>query len=297
MATAAQGAAGTIYDIGYQHYDGPRLGRPYAIRSLLLHGIGVVFGVGRGPRARLVPIVLTIIAILPAVIQAAVTAYAGEAVQLVGYADYFVQLSVIYVLFCAAQAPELVSADQRSRSLVLYLARALRRDDYVLAKLFALAVGVFALALGAQLVLFTGRVLGSLNAWEALRYEAPQLAPIFGVSALVSLVLASLSVAIASLTPRRALATAGIVGFFILSSAMAGILREAIEGAWDRWLTLLNPFIAVGGVSNWIFEAEPGPNSPLARLDLPGWAYAGACLTYMALAMGILWVRYRRIDA
>lgn len=297
MATAARGSGGTIYDLGYQRYDGPRLGRPYAVRSLFFHGLGVVSGARRGFRAWVVPLILAIIAVLPAVIQAAVTAYVGELVDLFNYSTYFFQVSIIYVLFCAAQAPELVSADLRSRALVLYLARALRRDDYVLAKLFALATAVFALALGAQLVLFTGQVFGSLNAWQSFRLEAVQLAPIFGASALVALVLASISVAIASLTPRRYLATAGIVGFFLLSAALSALLTQAVAAAWDRWLVLLNPFLAISGVTNWLFDVPLRPGSELAGADLAGGAYMAACAAYILLSMGILWARYRSIDA
>jgi ABC-2 type transport system permease protein len=39
-----------IHDIGYRHYDGPRLGRPYAIRSLYLHNLRAAYGrPRRGP--------------------------------------------------------------------------------------------------------------------------------------------------------------------------------------------------------------------------------------------------------
>ena len=59
----------------------------------------------------------------------------------------------------AAQAPELVSSDQRNRVLSLYFSHALERTDYALAKLGALAAAVFGMALAPMLVLFIGRVL------------------------------------------------------------------------------------------------------------------------------------------
>lgn len=296
MTEAARSETGTIYDIGYQHYDGERLGRPYAVRSLFTHGVGTVFAVGRGPRARLVPLLLGALAILPAVIQAAVAAFTNNLIELITYSNYFFNLSMIFALFCAAQAPELVSADQRTRTLVLYLARALRRADYVLAKVFALAAGVFLLTMAPLLLLFSGRVFAAAEPWAAFRAEVVELAPIFGSSVVVALLMASVSVAIASFTRRRGIAAAGVLGYFILSAAVTGIVREAIEREWDAWLALLNPFIVLGGFANWVFGVEPRPG-PLYDVDLPGWAFGVACLAYVALALAVLLIRYRRIGA
>lgn len=297
MSMAASSASGTIYDIGYRHYTGERLGRKYAIESLFVHGLRVVWGIGRGPRARLAPIVLTAVALLPAVVQAAVAAYSGGEAQLITYANYFVQVSVIYMLFCASQAPELVSADLRNRTLVLYLARALRRDDYVLAKVFALAASVFVIALAPLLVIFMGKVFSAVDAWEAFKLEAVELAPIAGVSLVIALLTSTVSVALASLTPRRAIATAAIVAFFLITAVMSEILRDAIAGAADRWLVLLNPVLAIGGVALALFGQVPPPRSPFAQADLPEWAYGAACAAFVLLGVAILFARYRRIES
>ena len=295
MVEPARSQTGTIYDIGYQHYDGARLGRPYAIRSLFTHGVGTVFAVGRGVRARLVPVLLGGLAILPALIQAAVAAYTNNLVQLFTYSNYFLNLSMIFALFCAAQAPELVSADQRTKTLVLYLARALRRDDYVLAKVFSLAAGVFALTLAPLLILFSGRVFAAAEPWAAFRTEAVELAPIFGSSVVIALLMASVSVAIASFTSRRGIAAAAILGYFILSAGVTEILREAIEREWDVWLALLNPFVALGGFANWVFDARATMGNDLVGLDIPGWGFGAACALYIVAAMTVLLIRYRRI--
>lgn len=295
MAEPARSETGTIYDIGYQHYEGERLGRPYAIRSLFTHGVGVVFASGRGTRARLVPLILGGLAILPAVIQASVAAYTNNLLQLITYSNYFINLSMIFALFCAAQAPELVSSDQRTKALVLYLARALRRDDYVLAKVFALAAGVFLLTMAPLLILFMGRVFAAAEPWPALRTEVVELAPIFGSSAVIAVLMAAVSVAIASLTPRRGIAAAAVLGYFILSAAVSEILREVIEREWDVWLALLNPFIALGGFANWVFDARATMGNDLVGVDLPGWGFGAACAAYVALAMAVLLVRYRKI--
>ena len=50
MARALEAAAGAIYDIGYRNYEGARLGRGYAFRTLYVHSLRTAFGLGRGGR-------------------------------------------------------------------------------------------------------------------------------------------------------------------------------------------------------------------------------------------------------
>ena len=59
---------GNIYDLGYRRYDGPRLGRSQAIRSLIGHSFRTTFGIGRGGRSKIAPLVFGGLAVLPAVL-------------------------------------------------------------------------------------------------------------------------------------------------------------------------------------------------------------------------------------
>src|SRR5439155_1286028 len=54
----APAETGSIYDIGYRKYDGPRLGRAHAIRSLFFHTLRSSYGIGRGGRAKIAPLIL-----------------------------------------------------------------------------------------------------------------------------------------------------------------------------------------------------------------------------------------------
>lgn len=317
MADPAASDTGAIYDLGYRHYEGERLGRPYAVRSLVVHGLRAVFGLRRGGRSLVIPMVLGALALVPAMIQAAVAAYSGALPELITYSNYFSSLSTVFALFCAAQAPELVSADLRTNTLVLYLARALHREDYVLAKVAALGVAVFLLGAAPLLVLFTGRVFASPEPWTALRAGVWDLAPIVGASTVLALLLGSVSVALASFTKRRGIAAAAILGYFILSAAVSQLLREAIEGAWSDRLVLLDPFRVLQGFAEWIFRTDgtgpggmpmPGAGGAgagaeaagalgLSAADLPGWIFGAACAAYIAVALTVLLVRYRRIEA
>ena len=123
-----QGAVGVIHDLGYRRYDGPRLGRAQIIRALTWHSFRSAFGIGRGVKAKIIPILACIAICLPAFVNAFAVARGNP--RLFGYDVYSPQLRVIVVtIFIAAQAPELVSRDLRSHVLPLYFSRPIRRGQ------------------------------------------------------------------------------------------------------------------------------------------------------------------------
>src|SRR6266540_4073794 len=139
----ASGPGGSIYDLGYQGYEGPRLGRPAAIRALFWHTVRSCYGIGRGGRAKIAPFALAALALLPAIVGVGIAALAkqtGDVGQLVEsaspirYATYHGLISTLVMLFCAVQAPELLGRDQRFGVLPVYFSRALARLDYAVAK-------------------------------------------------------------------------------------------------------------------------------------------------------------------
>ena len=131
-------ATGNIYDLGYQGYDGPRLGRAAVVRGLLRRSLAEAYGIGRGGRAKIVPFVLLGLAVLPAILAvgiAALAAQAGAGAELgdpspIRHETYQGLTSALVMLFCAAQAPELFGRDQRYGVLPLYFSRVLTRGDY-----------------------------------------------------------------------------------------------------------------------------------------------------------------------
>ena len=59
-----------IHDLGYRRYDGPRLGRAQIVRALAWHSFRAAFGLGRGAKAKIVPLVALVALCLPAVVNA-----------------------------------------------------------------------------------------------------------------------------------------------------------------------------------------------------------------------------------
>jgi ABC-2 type transport system permease protein len=55
---AANSPTGSIYDLGYRHYEGKRNGRGYAMWSLFVESLRGVWGFGRPTTAKAAPFLL-----------------------------------------------------------------------------------------------------------------------------------------------------------------------------------------------------------------------------------------------
>jgi ABC-2 type transport system permease protein len=299
----ASNAAGSIYDLGYRRYDGKRLGRRHAVWALYLFSFRGTFGIGRSGRAKIAPFTLAFLALLPALISVGIDALTSQAGGVgrqiqspIQYATYLGFATTLLILFCAAQAPDLVGRDQRYTVLPLYFSRALRRSDYALAKLAALWVALALVFLAPQLLIFVGRVLSAQDVPAAFGDNVGSVPPIVAVAALSALVLGSISVALASFTPRRAYATAAIIAIFIVPPIVASIVTQLTIGAGATIAALLDPIDLLDGANSWLF-GKPVANDVLLAAGLPDVAYVPALIVYIALATALTIRRYQRIPA
>ena len=289
-------AAGAIYDLGYQHYTGERLGRAYAFRTLLAYSFRTAFALGRGERAKFVPAIVTMIIYMPALIQIGIASASGM-VNMIAYADQLELTAVLLALFAAGQAPELLVADRQQGVLALYLSRPLRAADYALAKLAALTGAMLLLTLGPQLMLFAGKIFLSNTPWPAFVGEWSKLLPIVGGSLLVSLLIASIALALSSLASRRGYASAAVISFFLVTSAVSEMVRTLAFGGIQRYAILMNPALLIRGFSVWLFDIEAKRRSAIGRADLPGELYFYVIAALTVLAIALLLHRYRKVDA
>ncbi len=299
----AQGVArsGAIYDLGYQGYDGPRLGRTAAMVTLFWSSWRSAFGLGRSGKAKIVPWGLTVLALLPAAVAVGITALVGDAVQPFTYDNYLPQIAITLSLFVAAQAPELVGGDQRNHVLSLYFSHAIQRIDYAVAKLAALSAALLVLTLVPQLVLFAGKVLSATDVLGALGSEAPKLVQIVVGSLLYSVTFAVIGLAIAAFTPRRSFATGGIIAFFLVTAIVSQILRSMDAGELSRYAQLIDVDQVLIGVSHALFGGTvsfgDGRNGATATVDLPDLAYVGVLVAILVVGTGVIIQRYRRVQA
>lgn len=293
---------GSIYDLGYRRYEGRRLGRRHALASLGRESFRQGFGLGRPTRSKLIPMGLFVFAMLPAIVALGVAALANQAgappglreASPVRYDTYYPLIAQTVILFAAAQAPELLGRDMRYRVLTLYFARALRREDYALAKLVALGGAMILFVILPQAVVFAGRSLVSPDIPASVRQDLPDIVPVAAQALLTAALLASLSLAVASFTPRRAFATAGIVVVLIVPPAVVQIVARIAGRDVAGPLSLLSPPNILEGANAFFFG-----NPLVGALDLgmPAWTYPVAGLALAVVATVVLTVRYRTIEA
>jgi len=301
----ASGPGGNIYDLGYQGYEGPRLGREAAIRALFWHTVRSCYGIGRGGRAKIAPLAFGALALLPAIIGVGIAALAKQAGQLgelveeaspINYASYYGIISTFVILFCAVQAPELLGRDQRFAVLPLYFSRAIARLDYAVAKVFGLVVSLLVVILLPYAVLFVGRILVADSPIDGLTAEIANLGPLLAQAGLTAGLLGALSMAISAFTPRRAYATVGIIAAIIIPAIVAALLAEEVLGSAGRAIVLLSPGDVLDGLNATLFGSSP--DSPIVQdARLPGVAYIGVALVWILISLGLTIRRYLRIAA
>ncbi|MGH3158877.1 MAG: ABC transporter permease subunit [Streptosporangiaceae bacterium] len=298
-------AAGVIHDLGYRGYDGPRLGRAQIVKALTWHSFRSAFGIGRGPKAKVVPLIAFVAMCLPAVVNAVAVAKGGAPV--VGYGTYeFALRVVVMTIFVAVQAPELVSRDLRSRVMPLYFSRPMRRGDYPLAKYAAFTAACLAMIEIPLLLLFLGNIVSSAGGSQ-IWTQARELGGGLAVGLLWAVLLAAIGLAIASLSGRRAYATGAVAIFFFLTWTLAMIISQITgrtAGAFipgqavpvsERLAGLVSPFSVVDGIRQWLGGHAPAPG-PIPSPGSYGIAYGVVFLVLLAASFAILAARYRRTD-
>jgi ABC-2 type transport system permease protein len=145
--------------------------------------------------------------------------------------------------------------------------------------------------------MFTGNASAADNAFDYLKDNWQDLPAILASAAVLSSLVASVGLAIASQTPRRAYSTVGILAAFLLVSAIAGSVFEAADRDTGRVIVLLSPFHLARGTTLWLFGADLDPDSQFARADLPGSAYCITAVCYTLVMVGLLLRRYRGLQA
>jgi ABC-2 type transport system permease protein len=289
---SADGSA--IYDLGYRHYQGRRLGPWYGTRALFVHSLLGAFGLRRATRSKVVPMLLFAFALLPAVVIA-VTINVQHVDKLpLAYTSYAPVIWLLLTIFVASQAPQAVSHDLRFRTIALYLSRPLARSQYVMAKFAALAAAVFIFLAVPLTVMFAGAMLARMPAWDQVKGWLAALAG----AVLFALVLSGIALVIAALTPRRGIGVGVIVATLVVVTGVVGTVQEIAtqqgHGTLAEYLGIAGPFTLVDGVQEWLFHAEAAAGVVLHG-NLVGAAHLVAALGVIAGCFGALLLRYRKV--
>jgi ABC-2 type transport system permease protein len=206
----------------------------------------------------------------------------------VSYVDFSDSVYLLILIFCAAVAPELVSRDLRNGVLPLYFSRPLARADYALAKLASLVTAVWLMIAGPLLLMFIGgsfTVHGAGKVWDEFVDFLPGLA----YAAIYAVVFGALSLLIASLAGRRAIAAAIIVAVFLVTTPVVGVLLIAPGESVRELAGVASPLTVVRGVGAWLFDGTG------LTIGSYGPVYGLASAAIVAICVPLLLVRYRTV--
>ena len=297
-------SSGAVYDRGYRPYEGRRGGRQAATAALYRTSLRRAIGLRRPWRQKVAPAVLLAIAVIPAVINVGIGYLTrdtpAEGFEFITYREYL-GVSSALLLFVALVAPDIVCPDRRQRVLPLIFARPLTGRDYALAKVGAIFTCVFAFSFLPQVVLYVGQMLVSDGALDYLTDNTAVLWQVPVAAAMLALFYSVLGVAVASLSGRRMVAGATMLGVTLVSSTVSGILVGANIGPGGARTghpaALLNLLALPLRVRDLIFLGRLGEDSPLSGVT-GGGALALACYTtVVVVCLAVVLSRYRSVEA
>ncbi|MEU7638672.1 ABC transporter permease subunit [Streptomyces sp. NPDC039016] len=294
MSTETTPGGAYIHNIGYRHYDGPRLGRAYARRSLFSQSLRGAYGLGRSAKSKVLPMLLFGVMCLPAGIMVAVTMFTKAASLPVGYTRYAIFLQAVIGLYLAAQAPQSVSRDLRFKTTPLYFSRPIERADYVMAKFAAMASALFILTAAPLVILYVGALLGKLDFVDQTKGFGQGLLCV----ALLSLLFAGIGLVVSALTPRRGFGVAAVIAVLTIPygavSAIQGIASFQGSEAAVGWLGLFSPITLIDGVQSTFLGGTSSFPNGLKPSTGAGGVYLLVSLLLIAGCYGLLMRRYRK---
>ena len=287
------GVDARLFDLGYRHYDGRRERPARAMLTLAAFTARRVLGLGRGGRHKVLPAITLTIAYLPALLSVAFSVILeGLAVDdLISYGDYMFIIGTALALFAALTAPEALCPDRRSGMLGLYLAGPLDRNRYLAAKWAAVFAVMLLITVGPLVFMMLAFAIAGFGPSAA---DAPELLlRIVAAGGVTALLYTALSLAVSSVTARRAAAAVGVV---LLVFVPAAVVRTAIDSAdAPNELDLLSsPFVAYD-LAYRIFGETPGDAEPVSELST-GLVVGGLGATVVACAL-VSWLLYRRMES
>ena len=296
--------AGQVFDIGYQRYEGPRGGRTEARTAIFLDGVKAALGIGRGGRAKILPWLFLVAAIIPALIMAFVAGLmdrSGVDVDLPTHSQYYGIAIFILFLFAATAGPELLCPDRRSNVINLYLIRPLTTGDYVGARWLAFLVVMLFAAWLPQLVLLTGLVLGAPEPGVYLRDNWLDIPKFLGAGFAMALFLTTLGLMVAAFTTRGGYAAAFLIGLLVITTAVVGPI--ASEPGIDLEVRKFVGLFAIADIPlqlNNIIFAETGGEDIIISSATREYSNLILVSWYVLWTAGpglvLLW-RYRRLSA
>lgn len=291
---------GAVYDLGYTPYDGERLGRRGARRTVFLDGMRRVLGIRRKARRKILPWLLVVIAVLPPIAFVGISFFIPidiedtfDAAQ--QHATFFVLGGTVVLLFTGLAAPELLIPDRRDGVLSMLSSRPMTSNDYLGSRFASLIAIVAGFLLIPQLVLYFGQAaVDADGVLPGLVDGLPNLPRILLVTAIYTATYVPLGFVVASLSNRKGIATSVYIASMIALTAVAEAIVQNGTFTGARYFALIAPINTADAANAWVFGVE-NPDSLLAAADLEPvlGVVVAAVIGLGATAFSV--VRYRRL--
>ncbi len=294
---------GTVFDIGYQSYAGPREGRNRARLSVVKDGVRISLGLGRGAWAKVLPwlfiVVLVLIAFIWALVIGAVERMGGPGtaaeIGIASHSDYYGVASILIFVFAAIGAPELLCPDRRDGVISLYLVKPLTASDYVFSRWFAFFSVMVAVAWLPQFIMLVGLCMGDARPVDYLQQHWLDIPRFLAAGIAISAYTTTLAMLTAAFTTRRAYASVFLVGLFAITTPFTTGLASEIGGTVGQWISMFNLSNIPVHVNDVIFGKASSVTRGAPAAELSAWILVGWYFLWTLGPAGVLWMRYRRL--
>jgi ABC-2 type transport system permease protein len=292
-------AEGKVYDLGYQPYEGPRLGRRAAIRAMIVDGSRRALGLRRKPWTKVLPWALIAAAIVPAAWVVALSfVVAGFSLEDAGPfgdpAGFFEMIGMLAMLFVALVAPTLLIPDRQHGVLAIYASRPVRAMDYLFARGAVLALLASLFILIPHAILYFGISALYVDGFRAgLVEHGKELPAILGTTAAYVLAYGAPAFLVALFVRRAAIASGIFVLIMFLSASLIEAMPRATELLVFKILAPLGLFWHPLTVRDWLFDREP-EQWALDRVGFEPWVGAVVIVAIAFMTAAIAHRRYRR---
>jgi ABC-2 type transport system permease protein len=293
-APATQRNYGEIFDRGYLHYDGPRLGIPAAIWALARYSMARAIGIRRPWTAKIIPMLIYAAVLIPVALAIGIRAFV-PAFSFLTYGEFFGAIFILEGIFVALIAPEMVSTDRHDKLLPLYFSRPIGRNAYVLAKLLGTGLLTLSVSLIPVVIMWIGNILLARDPGLAFRDGLDDLGKIVVAGVLIAFYLGAIGLMISSFTGRKSVAVGVIVLGFVISESLSLALGEALrdQPEIERWTFILSPARTIASMVNGLF---PLGDSDIDAFAVPFTQAAGVMVVVMVICSLVMFLRYQRHD-
>ncbi|WP_419841959.1 hypothetical protein [Candidatus Poriferisodalis sp.] len=301
-SAAFDDGAARILDQSYRPYEGTRHRLAGAMRAVVGSSFRFTLGFGRSARHKVLPWLAVVIGVVPAIVFVGIATVLD--VDLISdqilpdYHEYYGFIRVALFFYCGIVVPEILVADRRNGMLPLYLSTPLRLWSYLASKAAAVAATLAVLTVGPLLFLLVAYTVegsgpGGVGDWLIV------LLRILVAGAAIAATVTAASLAISSLTDRRAFAVIGVILLLLGSNLITSALVEVAD--LDPRLYAFNLGEIGAALKDRIFGVEP-PLPTQSSEGSPGWRMnelstmfvVAANVAWVLVGGAVVWWRYRR---